>query len=218
MATNAVDNVFEFRGVEDLFYAEVAEDSENQFSTGTPKRLSYTATISKEVESSSETHYYDNKGMIVINAKGAETFTLTVAPPKLETLAEITGQAFDAASGMLMEGDVTPKYFAIGYKTKGTDGNWRYCWKYKGQFAIPSEEVNTESDSIDTTNTELTFTAINTIHKFIQNIGEETINKTMSGIVVDERYGGMTEAMKEAWTKKVWTPSDVHNKVVPTDV
>lgn len=218
MATNAVDNVFEFRGVEDLFYAEVAEDSENQFSTGTPKRLSYTATISKEVESSSETHYYDNKGMIVINAKGAETFTLTVAPPKLETLAEITGQAFDAASGMLMEGDVTPKYFAIGYKTKGTDGNWRYCWKYKGQFAIPSEEVNTESDSIDTTNTELTFTAINTIHKFTQNIGEETINKTMSGIVVDERYGGMTEAMKEAWTKKVWTPSDVHNKVVPTDV
>lgn len=218
MATSPVDNVFEFRGVEDLFYAEVAEDSENQFSTGIPKRLSYTATISKEVESSSETHYYDNKGMIVINAKGAETFTLTVAPPKLETLAEITGQAFDAASGMLMEGDVTPKYFAIGYKTKGTDGNWRYCWKYKGQFAIPSEEVNTESDSIDTTNTELTFTAINTIHKFTQNIGEETINKTMSGIVVDERYGGMTEAMKEAWTKKVWTPSDVHNKVVPTDV
>ena len=218
MATNPVDNVFEFRGVEDLFYAEVTEDSESQFSVKTPKRLSYTATISKEVESSSETHYYDNKGMIVINAKGAETFTLTVAPPKLETLAEITGQAFDAASGMLMEGDVTPKYFAIGYKTKGTDGNWRFCWKYKGQFAIPSEEVNTESDSIDTTNTELTFTAINTIHKFAQTIGEETINKTMSGIVVDERYGGMTEAMKEAWTKKVWTPADVHNKVVPTEV
>lgn len=215
MATNAVDNVFEFRGVEDLFYAEVAEDSENQFSTGTPKRLSYTATISKAVESSSETHYYDNKGMIVINAKGAETFTLTVAPPKLETLAEITGQAFDSASGMMMEGEVEPKYFAIGYRTKGTDGHWRYCWKYKGQFAIPSEEVNTESDSIDTTNTELTFTAISTVYKFAQTVGENTTNKTMSGIVVDERYGGMTDEMKEAWTKKVWTPSDVHNKVVP---
>lgn len=215
MATNAVDNVFEFRGVEDLFYAEVKEDSENQFSTGTPKRLSYTATISKEVESSSETHYYDNKGMIVINAKGAETFTLTVAPPKLETLAEITGQAFDSASGMMMEGEVEPKYFSIGYRTKGTDGHWRYCWKYKGQFAIPSEEVNTESDSIDTTNTELTFTAISTIYKFAQTVGENTTNKTMSGIVVDERYGGMTDEMKEAWTKKVWTPSDVHNKVVP---
>lgn len=215
MATNAVDNVFEFRGVEDLFYVEVTEDSEANYTFGTPKRLSYTATISKEVETSSETHYYDDKGMIVINAKGAETFTLTVAPPKLEILADITGQAFDAASGMLMEGEVTPKYFAIGYRTKGTDGHWRYCWKYKGQFAIPSEEVNTESDSIDTTNTELTFTAISTIHKFTQTIGETSVDKTMSGIVVDERYGGMTEEMKEAWTKKVWTPADVHNKVVP---
>ena len=78
--------------------------------------MGYTATISKEVESSSETHYYDNKGMIVINAKGAETFTLTVAPPKLEVLADITGQAFDADAGMLLEGNVSPKYFAIGYR------------------------------------------------------------------------------------------------------
>lgn len=216
MATSAVDNVFEFRGVEDLFYAEITEDSETQFSTGTPKRLSYTATISKEVESSSETHYYDNKGMIVINAKGAETFTLTVAPPKLEVLADITGQAFDPDSGMLMEGDITPKYFAIGYKTKGTDGYWRFCWKYKGQFSIPSEEVNTESDSIDTTNTELTFTAVSTIFKFAQPSGETSVTKTMSGIVVDERYGGLTDEMKAAWTKKVWKPTDVHNKVVQT--
>ena len=218
MANKAVDNVFEFRGVEDLFYAEVAEDSESNYTFGTPKRLGYTATISKEVESSSETHYYDNKGMIVINAKGAETFTLTVAPPKLEVLADITGQAFDADAGMLLEGNVSPKYFAIGYRTKGTDGNWRYCWKYKGQFAIPSEEVNTESDSIDTTNTELTYTAINTIHKFEQKNGDATKLDTMSGIVVDERYGGMTDEMKEAWTQAEWTPKDVHDKKIPGTV
>lgn len=216
MATNAVDNVFEFRGIEDLYYAEVAEDSETQFSTTTPKRLSYTAKIAKEVESSSETHYYDDKGMIVVNTKGAETFTLTVAPPKLEILADITGQAFDKASGMLIEGKIKPKYFAIGYKAKGTDGNWRFCWKYKGQFAIPSEENNTESDSVDTTNTELTYTAVSTTYKFEQYDGESTVKDTSSGIIVDERYGGMTDPMKEAWTKKVWTPMDVHNKVVPT--
>lgn len=215
MAANAVDNVFEFRGLEDLYYAEVTEDSEENFTTGTPKRLSYTATISKEVESSSETHYYDNKGMIVINTKGAETFTLTVAPPKMEILADITGQEFDKTTGMLMEGEATPKYFAIGYKTKGTDGHWRYCWKYKGQFSIPSEEVNTESDSVDTTNTELTYTAVNTIYKFTRSIGEDSAKKSMSGIVVDERYGFMTEEMKEAWCKKVWKPEDVKNKTVP---
>lgn len=213
MADNS-KNVFEFRGVEDLYYARVEEDSEGNYKVGNPKRLSYTATIAKEVESSSETHYYDNKGMIAITAKGVETFTLTVAPPPLAVLAEITGQAFDATKGMLIEGNITPRQFAILYKTKGTDGFWRYVVKYKGVFAIPSEEVNTESDSIDTTNTELTFTAVNTVHKFeitdsIAAIDGTSQNKTesISGIVVDERYGRAANLAN--WTTKVMTPSDI---------
>nr|DAE33910.1 MAG TPA: tail tube protein [Caudoviricetes sp.] len=208
-------SVFEFRGVEDLYFAHVIEDSEEKFTTTTPKRLAYVATIAKEVETSSETHFYDNKGMIVIAAKGAETFTLTVAPPALGILAEITGQAFDVTRGMLIEGAVTPRQFAIGYKAKGTDGFWRFVWKYKGMFSIPSEEVNTESDSIDTTNTELTFTAVNTIHKFAYRDDVEaatsgsgtTYNQSVSGIIVDERYeraGNLDE-----WFTKVMTPEDV---------
>ena len=208
MADNS-NSVFEFRGVEDLFYAEVVEDSDENYTTGTPKRLSYTATIAKEVETSSETHFYDNKGMIVINAKGAETYTLTVAPPPLAILADITGQAFDASKGMMIEGAVRPRMFAIGYKTKGTDGFWRYVWKLKGQFAIPSEEVNTESDSIDTTNTELTFTAISTIHKFsyTDTIDGGEITDSITGITVDERYGRAADL--DNWTSKVQTPETV---------
>lgn len=218
MASN-VGNAFEFRGVEDLYYAQVTEDSEANFTTTTPKRLAYVATIAKEVESSSETHYYDDKGMIAITAKGAETYTLTVAPPPLATLAHITGQAFDATRGMLIEGEITPRQFAIGYKTKGTDGFWRFVWKYKGVFAIPSEEVNTESDEINTTNTELTFTAVNTIHKFAHRddvaaeggSGGVTLTKSISGIVVDERYGRADNL--DDWFTKVMTPEDVAVKV-----
>lgn len=208
-------SVFEFRGVEDLYFAHVIEDSEEKFTTTTPKRLAYVATIAKEVETSSETHFYDNKGMIVIAAKGAETFTLTVAPPALGILAEITGQAFDVTRGMLIEGAVTPRQFAIGYKAKGTDGFWRFVWKYKGMFSIPSEEVNTESDSIDTTNTELTFTAVNTIHKFAyrDDVGSETsgsgvsYTESVSGIIVDERYERADNL--DEWFTKVMTPEDV---------
>ena len=208
-------SVFEFRGVEDLYFAHVIEDSEEKFTTTTPKRLAYVATIAKEVETSSETHFYDNKGMIVIAAKGAETFTLTVAPPALGILAEITGQAFDVTKGMLIEGAVTPRQFAIGYKAKGTDGFWRFVWKYKGMFSIPSEEVNTESDSIDTTNTELTFTAVNTIHKFAyrDDVGSATsgsnvsYTESVSGIIVDERYERADNL--DEWFTKVMTPEDV---------
>ena len=218
MADNS-NSVFEYRGVQDLYYAQVLEDSEEKFVTTTPHRLAYVATIAKEVETSSETHFYDNRGMIVIPAKGAETFTLTVAPLKLAILADITGQAFDATKGMLIEGETRPKQFCIGYKTKGTDGFWRFAWKYKGVFAIPSEEVNTESDSIDTTNMELTHTAISTIHKFAYRDdttvvveGTQTAQRTESitGIVVDERYARADNL--DEWFTKVMTPDDVVTK------
>mgnify|MGYP001343210552 CR=1 FL=1 len=218
MPESNANSIFEFRGIEDLYFAEILKDTETEYETGTPKRLSYVATISKEVETSSETHFYDNKGMIVINAKGAETFTLTVAPPSLGILAEITGQAFDASLGMMIEGSIKPKMFAIGYKTKGTDGFWRYVWKYKGQFAVPSEEVSTESDSIDTTNTELTYTAVSTIHKFpyTNTLGgsvASNITDNASGIVIDERYGFMTEDLKNKWHESVKTPEDIKTAI-----
>ena len=143
------DSIFEFRGVQDLYYAQVLEDSEEKFTTTTPKRLAYVATIAKEVETSSET----------------------------------------------------------------------FVWKYKGVFAIPSEEVNTESDSIDTTNTELTYTAISTIHKFayrddttVVAEGTQTTQRleSITGIVVDERYARADNL--DEWFTKVMTPDDVAAK------
>lgn len=181
----AKGTVFEFRGVDNLVFAEVLTDdnaADGGYTTGDVKSLSPVATISKEVETSSETHYYDNLPLIVINSEGADTITLTVAPLTLETLCEITGKDFDAETGMMIDGETTPKYFAIGYRTKGTDGKYRYVWRLKGQFAVPSEENNTEDSGVSTTNTQLTFTGISTTHKF------EKKNKPAKGIIVDERY------------------------------
>lgn len=178
-------DVFEFRGVDNLVYAEVLTDDngESGYTTGEVKTLAPVATISKEVETSSESHFYDNLPLIVINSEGADTVSITCMPPALEILAEITGKDFDADLGMMVEGESAPKYFAIGYRTKGTDGKYRYVWRLKGQFAFPSEEVNTENNGTDTTNTTLTFTGISTTHKFAKK------NKPAKAIVVDERIG-----------------------------
>jgi phi13 family phage major tail protein len=202
-----VAEVFEFRGVDNLVYAEVIRDdndTDGGYITGIVKPLSPVATISKEVETSSETHYYDNLPMIVINAEGADTISLTVAPLSLETLCDITGKSYYPEYGMMIDGEATPKYFAIGYRTKGTDGKYRHVWRFKGQFAMPSEEVNTENDSIETTNTELTFTGISTVHKFSKN------GKPAKGIVVDERL--RTEDLT-AFFDTVTTPDTIEAAV-----
>ena len=187
------NEIFEFRGVDNLVYAEVTGDDNEVsggYTTGTVKTLSPVATIAKSTDSSNEAHYYDNNPMIVVSSEAADEITLTVAPPSLETLAEITGKSFDANTGMMVDGERVVKYFAIGYRTKGTDGKYRYVWRLKGTFGIPDEQNETENDGTDTTNTELTFTGIATTHKFTKGKynGTSWEKARVKGVIVDERF------------------------------
>ena len=178
--------VAEYRGVSDLVYAEVTKDDNETsggYVTGEVKSLAPVAEISKTTESSSEAHYYDNKPLIVIDSTGADELTLTVAAIPLDVLADITGQVYDETLGALIEGERTPKYFAIGYKTKKTNGDEVYVWRYKGTFAIPDETAATENDGTDANGQELTFTGVTTTHKFTKN------NAGAKALVVDTGAG-----------------------------
>lgn len=186
-------DVFEFRGVDNLFFAEVLQDDENGFVCETPVRLAPVAEVGKTTDSNSEAHYYDNKALIVINSEGADTITITVAPPELSIMAKLTGRTFDSVTGMLVDNVRENKYFAIMYRTKGTDGKYRYVSRLKGQFGIPDETNATENDGTDTNNIQLTFTGIYTEHKFTKGRYNSTLGTweegSAKGVVVDTRYG-----------------------------
>lgn len=190
MSTPA-QQVFEFRGIDKLYVAEVLQDDANGYVCGTPVYLAPTAEIGKSTESSSDAHYYDNKAMIVINSESADTISITMAPPQLEKLAMIIGKSFDASTGMMIDSPRQNKYFAIMYRTKGTDGQYRYVSRLKGQFSIPEETYATEDDGTDANNTSCEFTGIYTEHEFTKGAfnGAAWEPAGAKGIVVDTRYG-----------------------------
>lgn len=183
--------VFEFRGVDKLYVAEVLQDDVSGYVCGTPIHLAPVAEIGKTTDSSSEAHYYDNKAMIVINSESADTISITMAPPELEKLAMIIGKSFDPSTGMLVDSPRQNKYFAIMYRTKGTDGQYRYVSRLKGQFTIPEETSATEDDGTDANNTSCEFTGIYTEHEFAKGMfnGSTWEAAGCKGIVVDTRYG-----------------------------
>lgn len=163
--------IFEYRGVSDLVYAEVTNDDNSSeqgkgYVTGTVKPLAGVAEISKATDSTNEPHYYDNIPAVVISSTGSDEVTITASAIPLDVLAEITGQYYDSATGMMVEKERQSKYFAIGYKTKTTDGDEMYVWRLKGSFNIPDQTSATEDDGTDANGQEITFTGISTTHKF----------------------------------------------------
>lgn len=163
----------EFRGCKKLVFAEVTKDDDTGYTTGEVKALAPVAEISKSVETSSATHYYDNKGMIIIDAEGADTVTFTVAVPDDETYAELTGRTYDATKKMFIESKRKQKYFAVGYILGeiGEGEDERYVWRLKGTFGIPDEGAKTEDNGTDGSNLSLVYTGIYTEHEFVNGQG-----------------------------------------------
>ena len=182
--------IFEFRGVDKFHFAEILQDDASGYSCG-PLQHVPVQEIGKNTDSSSEAHYYDNKAMIVVNSESADTITLTLAPPELKKLCAMIGKSFDPDTGMMVDSPKQNKYYAITYRTKGTDGGYRYVSRLKGQFNIPEEVVHTEDDSTDTNNVQVTFTGIYTEYEFTKGIydGTKWSKSGVKGIVVDARYG-----------------------------
>lgn len=204
------NKVVEFRGCDMLCIAEVtcddnSTDPAHGYVTGEWEPLAPVAEVSKTVETASDTKYYDNQPMIVINSEGPDTITLTTSVPGLDMHAKITGKSFDKDTGMLVEGDRDTKYYALGYRTKGTDGKFRYVVRHKGTFGIPDETSQTEDNGTTSNNQSLTFTAIKTKHRFAHGKLEDGKWKKCSvkGIVVDDRFRDVDE---DKFFEKVQTP------------
>lgn len=171
LPSRALQEIVEWRGVEALVAAEVTVDNNETgngqgYVTGNVFAIAGVAEISRATESSNEAHYYDNIPAVIVTNTASDTVTINTSAIPFDVLAEITGQNYDEATGSLIEGPRDFKYFALGYKTKKTNGDEVYVWRYKGTFSIPDQTNSTENDGTDANGQELVYTGISTTHKF----------------------------------------------------
>lgn len=200
----------EFRGCKNLVFAKITKDdnaADGGYVTSTVKPLAPVAEISKNVETSSEAHYYDNKAQIVINSEGADTVSFTIAIPSDEVLAEITGRTYDSTKKMFIESERSNDYFAVGYilGENGEGDDERYVWRYKGTFNIPEETAATIDDGTDANNMTLEFTGIYTDHIFTNGKGTGVKGAAKASYI----RKSSNVATADKWFEQVSTPDTV---------
>lgn len=207
--------VIEYRGVDNVVVAEVITDDNEEsggYITGTVKPLVPAAEVSKETETSSEVKHYDNRAALVINSEGPDKVSITGAGMDIEVLAWIKGASYDPTTGAMIEGKRKERYFAVGYRTMDTDGNYRCVWRYKGTFAPPVEAAATVDNGTDGKGTELEYTGIHTNHIFQKGTlldDGKWEPGTVKGMVVDSGKG---LADLTTFFDKVTTPDDLTAK------
>ena len=190
----------EYRGIRGLVCAEVTTDTAEAFECGTPFAVCGVAELSRTTETTSEPHYYDNIPAVVIDSTGSDEVTITASAVPFDVLAKITGQLYDDTLGMFVEGERESKYFAIGYITEKTNGTEIFVWRLKGKFNIPDSTHATKDDGAEANGQELTFTGINTTHRFNKT------KKTAKAVNVDTSVNKVVEA---DFFKSVQTPDTV---------
>lgn len=193
-----------FRGVRDLVIAKMTvTEGEGGVVTetyGDVQALAGVQSISFDVNESSATHYFDNKGAIVIASEGDDSLTLTVSRTDLKTRALIEGRTYDETKKVFLATEQDKPYFALGFKAKVTDGHEEYYWFYKGKFTAGSKEFSTEDDGTDINTMQYTFTAIYTGVDY--TVGDKT--QPVKYAIVDDDYTGAG-----TFFDKVTTPTDL---------
>lgn len=164
-------------GVSDLYVAAILADSLSAYTAGTPAYFAPVAEVGAEPATNQETQYADDNPYDVFVNEGETTLTLKVTGIPPEMLAQVLGKTFDATTGRVYDTGGTPPDYALGFKSKKSNGSYRYYWYLKGKFSAPSEAFQTQSDTPAPQTTEITFTAVRSTYNFDVGATNEEVKR-----------------------------------------
>jgi phi13 family phage major tail protein len=187
-------------GLDSLYIAEVTEDSATAYTVDTPEYFAPAAEASQEPTTSFEVQYADDNPYDVMTAEGETKITLQVTNVPVAMLAKITGKEYDAATGRMYDNNGTAPYIALSFRSKKSNGSYRYYQYLKGMFEMPKESQVTQGEAPEPQTVELIYTAIRTIYQF--DVG--SFNDNVKRVIGDE---DATNFDATGWFTTVQQPS-----------
>jgi len=192
----------EFVGVSSVYVALVTEDTDENYTAGTPEYLAPVGEIAGEAETNTTTTYYDNQPLNNYVHEGATTLTCTFSNVPAKVYAKYIGKDYDESTGRVYDsGAPNPPVCALGFKLDKGNGDARFYWYLKGTFTGGAEEAVSKSANVETRTYQMTFTAIPTTKKW--NVkGKQKPIKRVFGDLSDEKFDA------SGWFNAVQTPDN----------
>ncbi|MEY9096284.1 major tail protein [Paenibacillus sp. RC84] len=132
-------------GLNNLHFAKLTKDDDSGAVYETPKRIAGSIMAKISPKMNTETLYADDGPSETATALGEIEVEFEVKDLPLEIQAEVLGHTL--SKGVLIKNaDDTAPYLAIGFKSKKTNGHYRFVWLYKGRFELPEQEFKTMED------------------------------------------------------------------------
>lgn len=171
-------------GLDKLHYAPVTKDDATAYTATTPVYLAPVATAKVSTTRNTNTQYADDGVFDSSSAESESSVEIEVTNVPLETAALLTGKTYNATNGMLIEGSgsVPPEY-ALLFRSKKSNGKYRYVCYLKGKFTLADEEFGTLEAQPAPKLAKLTFTGLNTIFAFTTATGK---TETVKVVKADE--------------------------------
>lgn len=134
-------------GLKDIHIAILKTDTSGGATYDTPEKLERAIMAKIAPKADSQKFYSDDAVEEVINSFDCIDVEIELNQLSLESRAKLQGAKI--VKGVLIENkdDIAP-IVALAFKSKKSNGKYRYIWLLKGSFEITEDEYNTEEDKV----------------------------------------------------------------------
>lgn len=132
-------------GLNSLYYAVLTSDTPLGATYNSPVAIAGAINAKISPKSNTETLYCDDGPDETVTSLGEIDVEFETKDIDLNTQAVLLGHSVTGGVLVKKSTDTAP-YVALGFKSKKSNGSYRYVWLYKGKFALQEQEYQTAED------------------------------------------------------------------------
>jgi len=184
-------------GLKNLVYAKLTKDDNTGVTYDTVNTIAGAIDAKITPTTNTDNLYADDGVAETVTSMGEISVELEVSDLPVNVLADLQGHTVDTNGTLIKKSTDQAPYVAIGFKSKKSNGKYKYVWLYKGKFSLVEEEYHTNEDKANFSTPKLKGT-------FVKRVYDEAWQAT-----ADEDATGFTQAVADSWFTSVYEENAV---------